>query len=195
MYAVVAPGFSCIYTNWSDVERIKALYPYPKWCKCRTEEEGQAWIKRNTYSNKLSGIYNYGNTLKNLYIDAKYRIASDCIYYVLDCRRIGHLRLHVEDVLVEYKGTTIYIKLPNIYVSNESVAGHMSAIHNLLKIIGDYVDINIELPYYSLFYCLTSYAKGNNRHIKLVKDLIDERLGAVALSLKSFNNKEESTDG
>ena len=62
MYAVVAPGFSCVYSSWSDVERIKALYPYPKWCKCNTETEAQAWIKRNSYSNKLSSIYNYGNT-------------------------------------------------------------------------------------------------------------------------------------
>ena len=62
MYAVVAPGFSCVYSSWSDVERIKALYPYPKWCKCSTETEAQAWIKRNSYSNKLSSIYNYGNT-------------------------------------------------------------------------------------------------------------------------------------
>ena len=191
MYAVVAPGFSCVYSSWSDVERIKALYPYPKWCKCSTETEAQAWIKRNSYSNKLSSIYNYGNTLKDLYIDVKYKIAKDCIYYVLDCKRIGRLRLNVEGILVEYKGSKIYVKLPNTYVSDETVAGHMSAIHNLLQFVGDYVDLNIELPYYSLFYCLTVYSKGNNRHVKLVKDLIDERLGAVALSLKLFNKEEE----
>lgn len=191
MYAVVAPGMNCIYSNWADVERIKSLYPYPKWCKCSSEAEAQAWIKRNSYNSKLSRVYNYGNTFKDLYVDVKYRIASDCIYYVLDCKRIGRLRLHTEDILVEYKGNKIYVKLPNTLVSNETVAGHMSAIHNLLQIVGDYVDVNIELPYYSLFYCLTVYSKGNNRHIQLVKNLMNERLGAVALSLKLENFSEE----
>jgi len=191
MYAVVAPGFSSIYTNWSDVERIKALYPYPKWCKCSSEAEAYAWIKRNTYSRGLNSIYNYGNTLKDLYIDAKYKIGEDCIYYVLDCKRIGKIRVPSEDILVEYKGSKVYIKLPNTYVSNETVAGHMSAIHNLLILLGDYVDINIELPYYSLFYCLTVYSQGNSRPIQLVKNLIDNRLGAVALSLKMLNFSEE----
>ena len=193
MYAVVAPGISCVYTNWSDVERIKSLYLYPKWIKCFSEEEAQAWIKRNSYNRHLSRIYNYGNTFKNLYIDVKYKIAPDCIYYRLDCKRIGNVRIRAEDVLIEYKGSNIFIKLPNIFVSNETVAGHMSAIHNLLRIVGDYVDLNIELPYYSLFYCLTVYSRGNNRPIQLVKNLIDNRLGAVALSLKLENFSEEES--
>lgn len=196
MYAVVAPGFSCVYTNWADVERVKALYPYPKWCKCRSEEEAHAWIKRNSYGKHLSRVYNYGNTLKDLYIDAKYKIGEDCIYYVLDCKHVGKIRIRAEDVFIEYKGSKIYIKLPDTYVSDETVAGHMSAIHNLLRIVGDYVDVNIELPYYSLFYCLTVYSRGNNRPVQLVKSLIDSRLGAVALSLKleNFSEEESSND-
>lgn len=186
MYAVVAPGISGVYTNWSEVERIKALYPYPKWCKCNSEEEAQAWLRRNTYNKKLSSIYNYGNTFDNLYIDVKYKISTDCVYYVLDCKRIGNIRLHTK-AYIEYKGNNIYIKLPNIYLSNETIAGHMSALHNLLQIVGDYVDLNIELPYYAIFYCLTVYSRGNNRQVQLVKKLIDNRLGAVAFSLKMPN--------
>ena len=129
--------------------------------------------------------------LKDLYIDVKYKIAKDCIYYVLDCKRIGRLRLHVEDILVEYKASKIYVKLPNTYVSDETVAGHMSAIHNLLQFVGDYVDLNIELPYYSLFYCLTVYSKGNNRAINIVKNLLNERLGSVAYTLNFDNLIEE----
>lgn len=195
MYAVVAPGFSCVYSNWADVERVKALYPYPKWCKCYSEEEAQAWIKRNSYGKHLSRVYNYGNSFPELNIYVRYRISTDCVYYILDCRKVGNIRIHAQDALVEYKGSKIFIKLPNIKVSNETVAGHMSAIHNLLQIVGDYVDLNIELPYYSLFYCLTGYSRGNSRPITLVRQLIDRRLGAVALSLKLENfSKEESSD-
>ena len=193
MYAVVAPGFSCIYTNWKDVERIKALYPYPKWCKCNSEEEARKWIDRNSYGKMLRSIYNYGNTFKNLYIDAKYQISTDCVYYILDCKRIGKLRIPADGILVEYRGSKIYIKLPNIRLSNESIAGHMSAVHNLLQMIGPYVDINLEVPYYSIYYCLAVYSRGNNRYVSMVRSLIDQRVGAVGVTLKLNNiiSKEE----
>lgn len=187
MYAVVAPGISCVYTNWKDVERIKALYPYPKWIKCRTEEDAYEWLRRNTYGHGLSSIRNYGNTFKDLYVDVKYRIDTDCVFYILDCKRLGKMRLNIPDALIEYKGSKIYIKLLNIYLSNETIAGHMSVLHNLLTIVGPYVDLNVELPYYSIFYCLTVYSKGNNRYVQMVRSLIDERIGVVAYSLKMNN--------
>lgn len=193
MYAIVAPGFSSVFTNWEDVERVRALYPYPKWCKCYSEEEAHNWIKRNSYGAKSARVYNYGDTLKDFYIDAKYKIMKDCVYYVLDCSRIGSIRVNVPNALVEYKGNKIYIKLNNIYLSNETVSGHMSALHNLLLIVGNYVDINIELPYYSLYYCLAVYSKGNNRAINIVKNLLNERLGSVAYTL-NFDNLIEEVD-
>ncbi len=196
MYAVVAPGFSCVYSNWADVERIKRIYPYPKWCKCRTEVEANEWIRRNTYGHKLSRVYNYGNTLKNMFIYVTYRICEDCVYYVLDCSRVGHVRLHNPNILVEYKGDKIYVKLSDIFLSNETISGHMSAIYNLLQFVGDYIDLNIELPYYALFYSLTSYTRGNSRTIATVKNAIEERLGEVAFSLdmKDFSEEEYSDE-
>lgn len=193
MYAVVAPGFSCVYTNWADVERIKALYPYPKWYKCSNEEDAYRWIKRNTYGWTLHEVYNYGNTFKQLYVDAKYKIGKDCVFYVLDCSRVGRIRIHHPTALIEYKGDKIFIRLPNITLSEEAIAGHMSAIYNLLLIVGDYLDINITLPYYSLFYCLSSYTRGNSRPVMLVRELISNRLGAVAYSLKLEHLNEEVT--
>ena len=38
-YAVIVPGMSRVFKRWSDVERIIALYPYPKYRKFETEEE------------------------------------------------------------------------------------------------------------------------------------------------------------
>ena len=184
MYAVIAPGFSCIYTNWQDVERIKALYPYPKFCKCNTEAEAADWIQKNKYARRLDGVYNYGNTFDDFYVDVKYKIAPDCVYFVLDISRLGRLRLNIPDALIEYKGNKIYVKCPNIHVSNETLAGHLSVIYNILNMIGPYVDINLELEYYALYYALTIYSKGNNRSVSAVRKLLSERLGATAISLK-----------
>ena len=191
MYAVVAPGFACVYSNWADVERIKKLYPYPKWVKCKTDEEAQEWIRRNSYGHRLSRVYNYGNTLKDLHIYVNYHICKDSVLYVLDCSRIGRVQIDSDNVEVKYEGSKISVKLNDIFVSNETIAGHMSAIYNLLKILGDYIDVNIELPYYSLFYSLTSYSRGNCRAITIVKKVIEERLGAVAFSLSMDKFSEE----
>lgn len=196
MYAVVAPGFSCIYTNWESVERIKALYPYPKWTKVSTEEEAHEWIKRNKYGRHLNSIYNYGNTFDKFYINVHYRILNNYVYYVLDCSRVGDMRINNPGALVEYKGRKIYVKQTNMSVSNETVAGHMSALHNLLSFVGDYIDLNIELDYYSLYYCLTVYSRNRSRPIRIVKEAIKNRLGAVAFSLKlrEFSDEEATND-
>ena len=184
MYAVVAPGFASVYTNWKDVERIKALYPYPKFCKCNSEAEAVEWIQRNKYARNLDGVYNYGNTFKDFYVDAKYKIGQGCVYYVLDTKRLGRLRISAPYSLVEYKGFKIYIKCPNINVSNESLAGHLSVIYNLFNMIGPYIDVNIVLEHYALYYALTVYSKGNSRPVSLVRDLLNSRFGATSISLK-----------
>ena len=88
---------------------------------------------------------------------------------------------------VEYKGNRIYVKIPDIYLSDESIAGHMSAIYNILALIGNFVDVNIELPNYSIFYCLTAYSRGNNHSVKVTRDFINERLCKVAYTLKMRN--------
>lgn len=197
MYAVVAPGFSCVYSSWSDVERIKALYPYPKFAKFSNEEAALEWIRRNKYARRFDQIYNYGNTFSDLYVTVKYHIGSDCIYYVLDCSKLGRMRLHCPDALVEYKGSKIYIKVTNVFVSNETIAGHMSVLHNLFSMIGPYVDLNLELDHYALYYALTVYSKGNNRYVQLIRDTMKDRIGGTAISLKikHLNEEEDLTDG
>ena len=183
MYAVVAPNFSAIYTTWGEVDRIAKLYPYPKWKKCATEQEAHEFIKRNTMGHLVRKIYNYGNTFPDLFVNAKYKIGADCIYYVFDMSNVGDMRIQQNNLIVEYKGSNIYVKYPNIYLSNESIPGHMSAIANMLDILGDLIDINITVPYYSVFYALTMYEGNKSRAVKIVKERIKTRLCEVAFTL------------
>ena len=197
MYAVVAPGFNSIYTSWKDVERVIALYPYPKWCKCNSEEEAYEFIKRNKAGRFVRKLFNYGNTSKLLYINAKYRIGDGCVYYVLDTKRFGSVRVVRPSSIIEYKGSIVYIKDLNFYGSDESIASHMSAIFNLLEMLGSYCDINLTVPYFSIYYCLTSCDKEINRSVSVTRNAIDKRLGSMAFSL-DFNTENESevlTDG
>lgn len=184
MYAVVAPGISAVYTNWRDVERIKSLYPYPKWQRVDSEAAAKEWLRRNTYGWGLKTVNKYGNTLNNLYIDAKYKIFSDYLGIVYDTSRVGQVRIPETRNIVAYIGDKIHVKIPDIYLSEESITGHMSAIYNVLNLVGDIIDINIELPNYSIFYSLTSYSKGNLRSISTVRDTVRNRQGAVSYTIQ-----------
>lgn len=184
MYAVVAPGFQNIYSNWKDVERVAALYPYPKWAKFQNEEDAIAWLKRNKYGWKLSGVNKYGSTFNSLYIDAQYRISDTFVQYVFDCSRIGNIRIDKPDVTCEYDGTRVNVRADNVYLSNESIGGHMSAIYVLLDLLGPYLDVNILLPYYAIFYALTSYTGTGSRPVCVVRECIKSRLGEVSYTLK-----------
>lgn len=187
MYAIVAPGLSCILSSWEDVERIKKLYPYPKWYKGYSTSDCANWLNANKYSRRLSGFSKYGDTFKDLYISAKYKIAADCVYFVLDLSKVGNVRLRCEGALIEYRGYKAYMKVPSLKVSNETIAGHLSAIYTLLKSVGDYVDIDIELPYYALYYALTQYDSNKSLPIVTIRDLINKRIGAVSYTLPLVN--------
>lgn len=187
MYAVVAPGISGVYYNWKDVERIHALYPFAKWSKCFNEQDAREFIKRNTSKHIVKQLYNYGDTLKDLYVDAKYRIGEDCLFVVLDTKRIGHLRIPREDVIIEYKGSKIFIRVPNTYLSDTTISSHMSAIHTILELVGGFIDVNIELPNFSIFYALTAYKGKRSRAITLTQEMILRRTCKVAYTLKMRN--------
>lgn len=182
MYAVVAPGLCTIYSNWKDVERVKKLYPYPKWYKCNNEDDARRWLRRNVYNHNDLTVTHYGNTFDTFYIDAKYKILDNAVCYILDCSRVGTLRFSVPNGLVEYRGQKVYIRMNNIRLSNISVAGHMSAIYNMLTIVSENFDVDIHVEYYAIFYAIANYSNGLNKYVVLVQNLIRERLGEVALT-------------
>lgn len=184
IYAIVAPGYSLVTTDWSKVERVKALYPYPKWKKCVTEEEAQLFVRRNYVPRPVKLLYNYGDTFSDLYVTASYRIGKDCLYFEFDTQRVGRLRIPDQSVIVEYKGSMVYVKMPDIYLSETSLSSHMSAIYNLLNTLGPNVDVNIKVKYFAVYYAITSYSGTKVRTINVVKDFINSRLCKVAFTLE-----------
>ena len=184
IYAVVAPGYSLVTKDWAQVERVRALYPFPKWKKCYSEEEANLVVKKNYVNTPVRIINNYGDTFRELYVDAWYSIRPDSVCYVFDVSRVGQLKIESDNLIVEYGAGKIYARLPNIILSEESLGGHMSAIYNLLIILGDYVDVNIHVDYFSVFYALTNYKGGRVRSISVTKNLISSRICKCAFTLK-----------
>lgn len=184
IYAVVAPGYSLVTTDWGKVERVRLLYPYPKWRKCYSEGEAQSFIRKNYVARPVKMIYNYGDTFKDLYIDASYRIGSGCLFFEFDTKRVGRLKLCNPNVVVEYSGSLVYVRMSDIYLSEVSISSHMSAIYNMLTTLGPNVDVNVHLNYFAVYYALTGYAGNRIRSVDVTKSYINSRLCKVAYTLE-----------
>lgn len=183
-YAVTAPGFNATYTDWHMVERARVFYPFLKWKKTYTPEQATLFINQNKCNSRVNLIYNYGDTFKELYITASYEILDDSVEYILDTRNMGSIRLHNPDYIIEYKMNKIRAILPNIKLSADSIASHMSAIFNLLQLVGGYVDVNLVVPNYSVFYALAFYQGDRQRSITFVQQYINTRFSKVGYTLK-----------
>lgn len=191
LYAVTAPGFSCVYSNWHMVERVRVFYPYLKWKKVYTQEQAQQFIERNKCIPKANLVYNYGDTFKNMYVTATYDILDSSVKYVIDTQNIGKIHVNKTNFVVEYKARAIHAVLPNIYLSTESISSHMSAIYNLLILLGEYVDVNLVVPNYSILYALAFYNAGYHRQVCFVQNYVRSRFAKVGFTLKRGGNDFE----
>ena len=192
-YAVIAPGVERVTDNWKDVERIKYLYPYPKWSKWSTTEAAEAWIKRNRYAHPIQMLKNYGDTFKEFAVHVEYKIGVHSVYYKITTSDTGTLYLPKQDenTLVEYEGNVIRIRVENYVLSNETIAGHMSALYTILAMLGPVIDVDLTIDYYCILYCLTFYSQNKNRSVALLRDTIANRLGATAYTYGGYENVRE----
>jgi hypothetical protein len=181
MYAVIAPGFKGVYDNPRVLDKIMALYPYARFRKYRTEEECWEFLNKNTVTRGISAIYKYGNTFKKHFVNMEYFI-RESIFFNYFTDKVGYVRMVADDAVVENCSGLIKVRLDNIVVDNNKISGHMVAIYQGLRLIGDWMDVNITVPDHSVFYALHAYT-GNNRAITKVQNHMKERQGEVALTL------------
>lgn len=191
-YAVIVPGINTVFDKWQDVERICALYPYPKYRKFKTTEECWEYVHRHTTKRVYTDITKYGDTFDKMYVTMEYFIQSDCVCYNFRTNKIGYIAIDnkVPNVVVNNRNGVITAKMKDIYLNNDIISNHLIAIWNGLNILGDYVDVDVKVPDHSIFYALMTY-KGSNRSINRVRDYIDQRFAKVSVSMKDFGIKEE----
>lgn len=186
-YAVVVPGISNVFDRWQDVERIISLYPYPKFRKFATYEECWEYVKRNTYKRFYKDIYKYGETFDNLYVTMEYFIRNDKVCYNYFTKKIGYIAIECDDANIEVvnRMQSIKVTMKETYLNDNLISNHIIAIWHGLRIIGDYIDVDIKVPDHSIFYALMTY-KGNNKIINKVRNYIDARTACVSVTLKGF---------
>lgn len=182
MYAVVAPGLKGIYEDPKVVDRILALYPYTKFRKFRTEEECWAFLARHENNHELTSMHNFGDTFDRHRVIMEYIIKSPNLYFNYDTHMLGTLRLTSERAVIENRTNLVKAMIPNVIVDAAMIGGHIIAIYNGIKLLGNFIDVEVVVPDYSIFYAMRSYS-GNDRVIRRLRDYIDTRLGKVSVTM------------
>lgn len=193
-YGVVAPGLSNVYEDYKSVERIKSLYPYPKFRKFNTDEAAWEFVRRNKNKHEFSSVYKYGDTFDNLCISMEYFIGKDSIYFNFRTSKIGYIKIISDRAEVENRANIITATIKNIELNNEMITSHLITIYHGLQLIGDFIDVDVTVPDHSIFYTLMTY-NGNSRVINRVLEQIRNRKGKLSVSLPDFGEEEDSTYG
>lgn len=190
MFAVVANGIQTICKTQRALDRIIAIYPYPKFCKCKTREEARAWILRNSRSFSGLARERYGNTARSGYAKIRYAIVENGVDFDIDTKRVGYIKVPSEEkVLVDSRKTSLKVLVRDIKLNDESITHHIVAIRRILKLLGDFVDVDIVVPDISIFLAVTKYS-GKNYVIRGLQKDIESRLGAVSLSIEDIQYKQ-----
>lgn len=190
-YAVIVPGISTVYKSWADVQRICALYPYPKFRKFQTEEDCWEYVRRHTSRKVYTDINKYGDTFDNMCVTMEYFICDDKVCYNFITKKMGYIVIESDDenIKVVNRHGNIKVTLNNIYLNDDIISNHLIAIWHGLKIVGEMIDVDVKVPDHSIFYALMTY-KGPNKTINRVRSYIDGRFAKVSVSMKDFGIKE-----
>lgn len=183
MYAVVAPGLRGIYEDPAVIDRILALYPYVKFRKFETEQECWEFLARYENRRGIDEITNFGDTFDKHHVVMEYFIKCDTLYYNFDTRNLGTLRLRSDNALIQNRTHLITAMLPSVRVDPSTISGHVVAIYNGIKLLGDYIDVEVLVPDHSIFYAIHSYS-GQNRTIARLRSYMSERVGKVSITLR-----------
>lgn len=184
MYALVANGIATICKNHRQLQALISLYPYPKFQKCNTAEEARRWLREHARGVHSVMFDNYGDTATTGYVTVKYQITKAGVRYDLDTSLVGYIKVHaVDGALVSNFGDMIYVEVSDVKLDDDIIVHHLLAIKRILRILGEFVDVNLVVPDISIYLAIRHYA-GSNYIIKSLQHNIEQRLGAVAITIR-----------
>ena len=186
MFAVVANGIQAICKTQRELDAILALYPYPKFQKCASRDDALKWLLMNKRDCDSLEITHYGNISKWGYLSIEYFITPNDIRYNLDMSRVGYIRVCPDDdTTVNVQGNIARIVVKNIQLDNDLIAHHCLAIRRIVKIIGQYVDLDIHVPDISVYLAITKYS-GKHFVIKGLQKDLSLRCGGYGVTVDSY---------
>lgn len=183
MYAIVANGLQTICRTQQELDTYLSLYPYPKFTKVRDEDEGRQWLRQHSRIFNEYEFERYGDTSKYGYAQMRYCLQDNMVRYEIDTSKLGYLKvLPGKDTDVDSRAEHITAVIRDLNLKDELIAHHVIAIHNGLKIIGTFVDVDIVIPDVSIYLALTRYT-GKNYILLNAQRELRERIGGVSYTV------------
>ena len=194
MFVAIGSGRTKICETQNELRQFKAIYPYVKWHYCETMEEALNWIRSNQRSVYSRRVTHFGSTEpQGGYIDIEYFIDGKNIYYNLYLKSFGKTRIlpDIENsILVDNRESMIKVKVLNTVLNNMVIMHHGIAMQRILRILGEYVDVNFLVPDMSVYIAFTSY-NGKDIAIKRIQEFIKTRVGGVSFTVKEYLSQKD----
>ena len=187
IFAVIANGLQTICKTQRQLECILALYPYPKFKKCKDETQAREWLRRNGRCIETIKYEKYGETSIRGYAEVEYFISYNNIYYNIDTKQLGYIRINRfdEHVQIDYRGYFIKVKITAVCLNDNLIVHHIIAVRRILRLLGDFIDVDLKLHDISIFLALTKYS-GKNYVIIGAQKEIKNRIGGVSFTVHNF---------
>lgn len=185
MYAFISNEYKTIVHSQRQLEFLSTIYSYPKWVKVKNKEEARKFFIDNDRAVIASGMNKYGKVNKVGYISIEYFIDGKNIYYNVYTQHFGFIKLFdiPSNVKIDSGYDLMKVKVCNVKLDNTLIAHHCIAIQNILRIFGNYINMELILPNISIYLALTKYT-GTNFNIRNVQNNIESRFGEVYYTLR-----------
>lgn len=187
MYVAIGSGKTKILETKQELQQFQAVYPYVKWHYCLTKEEALNFIRQNQRKIYDTRVKHFGSaTPQGGFIGIEYFIDGKNLYYNLNLKSFGKTRVMPDPdngILVDNRESLIKVKILNTRLDNMVIMHHGIAIQRILRLLGEFVDVDITVPDMSIYIAFTSY-NGRDTAIKRVQEFLKSRVGGVSFTVK-----------
>ena len=186
-YGYSYPGKSGVTTDYRDIQTIIKLYPYPKFRCFLNEKDALHFAELHKVATPIASLYHYGDVLENHYVSVQYFILENKVCYNIFHNKMGCIRFNTDDdnISIDARGDVTMVAISNIFLDEHKIGDHAVAVYHILKLIGDFIDVDLELPYRCIYYALTAYT-GTDYNICRVQNLIESRVGCLSYSVRRW---------
>lgn len=191
MYALVASGIQTICKTQQELETYLSLYPYPKFAKVKDVNEGRQWLRKHSRLLNNYEFKKYGDTSLYGYVQMRYSILDDRVNYIFDTSKVGNVKMIPDKGMdVDSRYNSIHLVINNLNLRDELITHNIIAIHNGLKAIGAFLDVDLVIPDISIYLALTKYT-GRDYLILNAQREIRERLGGISYTIERRREEQE----
>lgn len=185
MYAFISNEYRTVVNTQRQLDFLISIYSYPKFRKVATPEEAKKFFMERDRNYIHGDIKHYGRRDDVGYVKIEYFIDGRNIYYNVHTEHFGFIKLDnlPRNVKQDASYDLLKIKVCNVILDNSLITAHCIAIQNILRLLDEYMNIELVLPDVSIFLACTKYG-GKNFIILNTIDMLRKRFGNVYYTVR-----------